>query len=223
VIYLKRYGRPGAGALLKRWITRRSRAGAGWYDFAAALALAAQGVPVPRPIACGQDVQGLGEIRSFAMTEELPGADALERLLPRWDEKQADYALLRDRRRLVRELAALVRGLHRAGYYHRDLYLSHVFLSKDRTGQERLNLIDLQRVFKPLVCARRWQVKDLAQLYYSAQPYCTRTEVARFLRYYLDCRRLSDAQRRLVRAVYRKAQRIARREQRKRDPEGAAS
>ena len=78
------------------------------------------------------------------MLEELPRSEALERLLPWWDDVKQDYELLQDKRQLLQALAALVRQFHQAGYCHRDLYLSHVFLSKVNNGQERLNLIDLQ-------------------------------------------------------------------------------
>jgi len=210
VMYLKRYGYPGMGALIRRLLSRRSRAGAAVYDFGAALRLAEKGIAVPRPVAFGEQRNWLGEQRSFVMMEELPEADALERLLPEWAEKQKEYILLRDKKELIRQVADLVRHLHRADFYHRDLYLSHIFLSRDSLGAERLNLIDLQRVFRPLIRRRRWQVKDLAQLYYSARDYFSATDIMRFLCEYLGGKSLSAEDKRMVRAVYRKAKRIAR-------------
>ena len=209
-MYLKRYGYPGFGALVRRLLSRRSRAGAAVYDFDAALRLAEKGIAVPRPVAFGEQRNWLGEQRSFVMMEELPEADALERLLPQWAEKQKGYALLRDKKEMIRQVAELVGHLHRAGLYHRDLYLSHIFLSRDGFGGERLNLIDLQRVFRPLIRRRRWQVKDLAQLYYSARDYFSATDIIRFLRHYLNGKRLSAEDKRMVQAVQRKAKRIER-------------
>ncbi|MCP4713357.1 MAG: phosphotransferase, partial [Planctomycetes bacterium] len=208
VMYLKRYGYPGMVALFRRWLSRRSRAGAAVYDFDAAMRLAEKGIAVPRPVAFGEQKNWLGEQRSFVMMEELPQADALERLLPKWAEKQKGYMLLRDKKELIRQVAELVRQLHRAEYYHRDLYLSHIFLSRDKFGGERLNLIDLQRVFRPLIRRRRWQVKDLAQLFYSARDYFSGADIMRFLHAYLECKRLSAGDKRLVRAIYNKAKRI---------------
>lgn len=210
IVYLKRYGRPSAVELLRRVLARRSRAGAAVYDFSASMTLAQCSVSVARPIAFGQELGILGEKRSFVLIEELPNADALERLLPESSARKHDYNMLSDKRRLVAEIAALVGRLHGAGYFHRDLYLSHIFLGKDRDGREMLSLIDLQRVFKPMWRRQRWQVKDLAQLYYSSRGYFTRSEFLRFLRLYLGCSKLTSKHKRLANAVYRKAQRIAR-------------
>ena len=214
-IYLKRYQNPGTVELIKRLLTRRSRLGAGCYDFASALLLAENGIPVARPIAYGQECRRLGEKRSFVMIEELPHADALERLLPRRQEAKKDYRLLRDKKALIKEIAALVRRLHGAGLFHRDLYLAHIFLSKDRAGRERLCLIDLQRVFRPVVGKGRWRVKDLGQLYYSARSYFSRADTMRFLYSYLQTDRLSSKDKSLARAVYRKAERIARHDEKR--------
>ncbi|MBW2248954.1 MAG: phosphotransferase [Deltaproteobacteria bacterium] len=210
VIYLKRFGYPGIKELVKRWIIRRSRYGAGSYDFLGAQRLAEKGVAVPRPIAYGQISNWLGEKRSFAIIEELPGSDSLERLLPNWNQKKKEYALLRDKKELIRQTAHLVRQLHQSGYNHRDLYLSHIFLSRDGKGCERLNLIDLQRVFQPLILKRRWQVKDLAQLYYSSRDYFSYKDMMQFMHEYFDNHRLTNYQKRLIRSACRKARRIER-------------
>jgi len=216
VIYLKRYGAPGFWEWLRRGVTRRNKAATAVYDFAASMTLAEKGVSVPRPIAYGQEGGRFREKRSFVMIEELPHADALERLLPNRKEKSQDYLLLRDQKVLIDKIAKLIRKLHEGGYYHRDLYLSHIFLCRDHKGEERLSLIDLQRVFRPVLRKRRWQVKDLAQLYYSAVPYFSRTDMIRFIRAYYEDSRLDTKQKRLMRAIYRKAEKIARHDRNRR-------
>ena len=213
-IYLKRFGYPGIFDLFKRRFTRH-RIGTGIYDFFGAKRLAENGVAVARPIAYGRERGWFGETRSFAMIEELPQAEALERLLPEWHNTKSEYALLRDKKELIRQMALLVLRLHRSGYYHRDLYLSHVFLSKDKYGLERLNLIDLQRVFQPRFLKRRWKIKDLAQLYYSSRDYFSYTDMMRFLHEYFTCNQLCAHHKRLIRSVHRKANRIERHENHK--------
>ena len=54
---------------------------------------------------------------------------------------------------------------HDTGFRHCDLYFSHIFLGEGG----KLYLIDLQRVFKPVLFKERFRVKDIAQLYYSAE------------------------------------------------------
>ena len=213
--YLKRYGRPSLKEKLKRLLTRRSCAGTALYDFAASVTLAQLGINVPRPIAFGQQPGRLGEQRSFVIIEELPHADALERLLPDWKNAQNRYTLLRDKKRLITQIADLIRPMHQAGYFHRDLYLAHIFLTRDRFNHEKLALIDLQRVFHPQCRHRRWQVKDLAQLHYSAQFFFTRTDMLRFLHAYFSCEKLTLAHKKLIRDIARKTQRIARHDQKR--------
>ena len=48
-------------------------------------------------------------------------------------------------RALARDLGALVRRMHELGFWHRDLYLCHVFAAREGGGW-RLTLIDLARV-----------------------------------------------------------------------------
>ena len=215
VLYVKRFGRGTCLERLAGWL-RGQRSAAGAREFGNTVALAEAGVSVPRPVAFGCEQGGLAEGRSYVISEELPEAEALERLLPAAEQARQRYKLLGQRRELIEALAALVRQLHEgAGMFHRDLYLSHIFVGRDRSGVERLSLIDLQRVFRPMV-RRRWRVKDLAQLYYSARAYGSRSEAMRFLRCYLGVDRLDESQRRLARAVARKAARIERRQARRR-------
>jgi heptose I phosphotransferase len=214
VIYLKRFGYPGIFDIFKQRFTR-PRIGTGIHDFLGAKRLAENGVAVARPIAYGRECGWFGETRSFAMIEELPQAEALERLLPEWHNTKCEYALLRDKKELISHMALLVLRLHRSGHYHRDLYLSHVFLSKDIYGLERLNLIDLQRVFRPRFLNRRWKIKDLAQLYYSSRDYFSNTDMMRFIYEYFTCNQLGTHHKKLIRAVHRKANRIERHENHK--------
>src|SRR5690606_32258710 len=111
-----------------------------------------------------------------------------------------------ERRALVEAVADLARRLHGAGFWHKDLYLCNLF----HAPGEPLGLLDCERVgFAPGGPPRRWRVKDLAALDYSAR-WPTRTERLRFLRAYLG-RPLDEEARQLARAVRAKATRLARR------------
>jgi heptose I phosphotransferase len=114
----------------------------------------------------------------------------------------------RRKRTLIGRLAQLARRLHDAGLNHRDFYLNHFFLGPD----DILYLLDLQRVQRRDRVPRRLLLKDLAQLNYSAQVYggFTRSDRLRFLRRYLETRRLDSAGKGLARAVLAKTARIAR-------------
>ncbi len=162
--YMKRYGRPGLWERLKsllrgEWTSPARR------EFENIQAVRRAGVPTMRAIVCGQECPcGLGA--SYIIVSSVPG-EALERCgqellhtLAASNEVIANF---------TRQLASMVRSLHTAGMFHRDLYAAHVF-ADSRNGRTDLYLIDLARVIRPCCRTFRWRVKDLAQLKYSMPP-----------------------------------------------------
>jgi len=94
----------------------------------------------------------------------------------------------------LRRLALLVKRFHEAGYFHRDLYLMHLWqVHKD--GEDPWSgtphFIDLHRLGQGLAGnsqlpqRRRWKIKDLAALHASCPESVTREEKRNFLRVYL--------------------------------------
>lgn len=256
-IYLKRHQRVDRGAWIEgllKWRKARTRADAECRNI---FLLAEFDIPTVRPVALGQRQTWRRRQQSFLMTEEIPrGVPADDYLkahfaatsptAPGPDDKRKTIA----KHRLVRRIGGLARRLHRSGFYHRDLYLCHVFVrdlpqadDEDRGHDPRwssgtassaamtpggkdwaLHLIDLQRVRwpGPGKVGRRWIVKDLAELNYSAPAEAvTRTDKVRFLREYLalgsarETGRLRRRARKLVRDVLAKTRRIARHDARR--------
>jgi len=230
--YLKRFRRPPLRRQLGRWLRGDwflSTAGVEWRN---ARELARAGVPVAEVAAFGQEMAGLWERRSLILIREVAGV-SLERWVPAHLPPAAEETDLARRRDRLDRLAAFVGGFHRAGFVHRDLYLSHIFIQpatehrepvESRPGQtgveeggsgrhEEFRLIDLQRVFRPSWRRRRWVVKDLAALHYSTPAdRAGLPERLRFLcRYVRACGRFGTA-RQLARAVGAKASRMAARE-----------
>ncbi len=138
---------------------------------------------VPQPAYGGVLKDGRGFFSTVRLEGQHPIDDVWEQL---------------DRRRVVRGVADLARRLHECGLAHRDLYLCHLFV---RPGDDAITLIDLARLEKTR--SRRRRVKDLAALVMSAKGLCTRADLWRgLLRYGGD--------KRLARAVLRKAAKMAR-------------
>ncbi len=78
--------------------------------------------------------------------------------------------------------------------------------------RREIRLIDLQRVQRRRWFRRRWIVKDLAQLAWSAPRRCIKsTHKMAFIREYLGVRKLTPAHKRLIRAVLAKQRRMERR------------
>ncbi len=163
VLYLKRYGVERPGALLRRWWEHGRRVSPAGVEFDNINAARAAGVPTMEALACGEEFSLLGAKRSFMLATEVPG-DALERCFEDFLDRNAESP--QAVAAVTGKLGSIVASLHRAGYVHRDLYASHVFMDESPPRPE-LYLIDLARMFRPRRRTFRWRVKDLAQLKYS--------------------------------------------------------
>ena len=204
-LYLKRYDRTPRLQQLMYWFRHGRRISFGCGEHDVAQDLASRGIGTPHTVACGQEWGTLFEKRSFLMTREVADAEALERRLPSYFCSSATPERIRRRRDFVDRLAKFVRRFHKTGFRHRDLYFAHIFCSTDET----FCLIDLARAFRPLL-RRRFQIKDLAQLYYSApRAFFSATDRLRFYRAYIGRESLGPSDRRLLAAVVKKAVRMA--------------
>jgi tRNA A-37 threonylcarbamoyl transferase component Bud32 len=117
--------------------------------------LAREHIGCPEVIAMGEDDNG----RSFLLVRELSDARELRRIMseapPAHDE----------RRPFARRLGRALARIHRAGFFHRDLYSKHVLVCTGETGgSEEFVFIDWQRSRQRprLAWSRCWQ--DLAAL-----------------------------------------------------------
>ena len=119
------------------------------------------------------------------MTRELTDTISLEDYCRDWP---VDPPAFGDKRALIRRVAEMTAALHANGLNHRDLYICHFLLQRTWTGPDQplhLYLIDLHRVQMRRRVPRRWQVKDLAALYFSALHIgLTRHDLFRFMRSY---------------------------------------
>jgi hypothetical protein len=204
-VFLKCYDCPPILAQLRHWFSHHGRRSFAGMEAETAERLAACGVHTPRVVARGEQWGMLFEHRSFLMLEEIRDFQSLERQLPSCFDGVTN-SQLPARRDFVRRLAGFIRRFHATGFRHRDLYLSHIFCSDDG----RFSLIDLARASRPLL-RRRFQVKDLAQLHYSAPArHFSRTDRLRFYLAYADRRRLLPEDKAFLRRVMRKATHMAR-------------
>jgi len=172
-------------------------------------ALRAAGVPTMDTLAWG--VRGLDPTRrrSFIVTREIPARQTLDDLARAWGERgRCEVAV---KRRLIVQVAELTRRMHDAGVNHRDLYLVHLLLTGDPGSPGSLHLIDLHRAQIRRRVPRRWRVKDLGSLLFSARVApLTRTDRLRFVAAYrrAPLRRVLAAEAGLWRAVERRGERL---------------
>lgn len=170
--------------------------------------LADDGIGVMDLVAYGEELSHDGRLESFVLTEELHGYTPLDDFLPqRFPRPRLDRSRRghRDLQKLIRQVASAARAFHQAGYNHRDFYCCHLFIREPARGQFQIKLIDLQRVQRRRHFRRRWLVKDLAQLAYSAPPEWIKcTHRLAFMRHYLGVTKLRCCDKRLIRQILAK-------------------
>lgn len=143
------------------------------------------GVATMTAVAYGEQGFNPAARQSFLVTEALEDTISLEDFCLHWQQQAPDPVL---KRHLIEKLAQISRTMLGNGVCHRDYYLCHflLHLEKGRPRADlRLSLIDLHRALIRSNLGKRWIVKDLAGLYYSAMHIgLTRRDLLRFIRSY---------------------------------------
>lgn len=143
------------------------------------------GIGTMTAVAYGEEGFNPAARKSFIVTEALQDTISLEDFCLRWQQHAPDPVL---KRRMITQLAQISRTLHGNGICHRDYYLCHFLLHLENglpRGDLRMSLIDLHRALIRRNLGRRWIVKDLAGLYYSALHIgLTNNDLLRFIRCY---------------------------------------
>jgi Lipopolysaccharide kinase (Kdo/WaaP) family len=209
VIYLKQHGTPHWRELLVPLLRFSKPTLGAEPEWSAIIEFHRLSIPTVEPVAFGVHRHG-----SFLATQDLSAKCDLKSWVREcrtriqhdgnWRPCDAAQAM-----RFTERLAVIVARMHRHGFHHQDLYLNHVlWLPGKPEGSPDLRIIDLGRVASARLFRRRWILKDLAQLHYSAIG-VPGTLQMRFLRLYLG-RRLQRSDRRWIRWILWKSNRIAR-------------
>ncbi len=205
-VFMKRYDRPPVLVQIRNWLSRHNRRSCALCELEAANKLTTAGINTPKVISYGEQWGTLFEKRSFIITEKIPDAESLERKLPDYFHGPDTIENLKLRRNFIIQSASFIKKFHDTHYRHRDLYLSHIFYSDN--GE--FYLIDLARIFRPVVLGRRFQIKDIAQVYYSAPGrHFSKTDRLRFYMAYTGRTKLSKKDKIFIRKVINKAKRMA--------------
>jgi heptose I phosphotransferase len=130
-------------------------------------------------------------IHSLIVTDDLVDTISLEDYCADWARHKPTLSI---RLGLIRKLADSARRMHGAGINHRDFYLCHFHLDPDSLPRAdaaptgiRCYLIDLHRAQIRGKTPRRWRVKDLAGLYFSAMDTgLSRRDLLRFMHHYCE-------------------------------------
>lgn len=213
VMYLKRHCVRSRLSWLRRRQMQSGQPSAGRTEAVNIGLLDLHGLASMPLVAYGERPTRDGVRESFVLTAELTGFTQLDHFLRRRfsataHEPRRDRALAR----LIDAVADVARRFHTAGFNHRDFYCCHFFIREPKCEQFDVHLIDLQRVERRRWFRRRWVVKDLAQLAYSApRERISSTRRLAFMRCYLGVRRLRPSDKRLIRQIVAKWRAMERR------------
>jgi heptose I phosphotransferase len=182
--FLKLHSGIGWGEVVKNLLQLRLPVTGASNEYRAVQALSEAGVDTMTVAAYACEGVSPASRQSMIVTADLVGTVSLEDYCADWAENPPASAI---RFKLVRQLALTARCMHGAGVNHRDFYLCHFHLDPESLTQEspRCHVIDLHRAQLRRQVPRRWQVKDLAGLLFSAMD-CglTQRDLLRFLHYY---------------------------------------
>ncbi|HLU77492.1 MAG TPA: lipopolysaccharide core heptose(I) kinase RfaP [Burkholderiales bacterium] len=181
--FVKAHRGVGWVEILKNLCTLRLPVLGAMNEWRAIRRLEAAGIRAPMIAAYGRRGRNPAAMDSFLVTEDVGQAVSLEDHCGRWPENPPGFS---DKQALLREVALISRALHQSGVNHRDYYLCH-FLCPLSGADRRLVLIDLHRAQVRRKVPRRWLIKDLGGLYFSAMDIgLTRRDLLRFLKIYRD-------------------------------------
>jgi len=156
-------------------------------------------------------------IQSFIVTQELTNTISLEDFCSNWKTKKPQFAL---KRKLIEKVATISRTMHGRGMCHRDYYICHFLLHEHSIatgvleGEPQLFLIDLHRALIKNNLSKRWVLKDIAGLYFSALNIgLSRNDLLRFVKIYsgTPLREALSTRNDFWSAVEKKAQQLDRR------------
>ncbi|MCW7555010.1 lipopolysaccharide core heptose(I) kinase RfaP [Endozoicomonas gorgoniicola] len=154
-------------------------------EWTALSSLKSAGIDTMTMVAYGKKGCNPARQESFLVTEELKDMYTLEDFCDTWKEKPPSYVL---KAAIIKKLAEISRQLHDIGINHRDYYLCHFMLSKEKKPEPdnlRFYLIDLHRAQVRKKVPERWRLKDISGLYYSAMGYnLTQRDIYRFIKTY---------------------------------------
>jgi len=155
-------------------------------EWGAILKLQSIDVSCPEPVAFMTSGWNPAKKKSFLITKDLVGTISLEDLFI--NKENLELPVLQ-KRILLSNIATICRTIHVNGLNHRDLYLCHFHINKDKNFcLNNISLIDLHRSQIRRRVPKRWATKDIGGLLHSVMQFgISETDCYRFLMIYFDC------------------------------------
>jgi len=193
VVYLKRVETaPRFINLLARLFPRQSWSSSvrEWHNLKLARRL---GFNTPRPVAVAELFTDGQNLQSVLAIEELYDMQPLHLAIPYAEQHLCHEQFYQWKHTLLLAIVRLLQSLHQQHYFHKDMYLCHLYIHQrclDRIPENwdrELHLIDFHRFARHPLTGLWWRLKDVSQLLFSMHnPGLTADDRLFFLRQYLD-------------------------------------
>ena len=185
--YLKYHSGVGWKEIIKNYLQLKSPVTSAKNEWVAINRLKVLGIDTLTPVAYGCRGANPANIESFIVTEELQSTISLAKYTEAWPAKAPS---VRERIKLTKAVATIAKTIHDNGINHRDLYICHFLLKLpflSEQSEPQLFLVDLHRAQCRNRVPRRWLVKDIASIYFSAMDIgLQRRDIYRFLKCYFN-------------------------------------
>lgn len=176
--FLKYHAGVGWKEIVKNLLQGRSAILGAENEFRAVNKLHELSVGTMNAVAYGSRGSNPAQRESFIITEAIEPSLSLEELAEQWRDQPPSPM---EKRRNIQRVAKMAARMHAGGVNHRDFYICHFLLTED----DQLSIIDLHRSLIHKYVPKRWLLKDLAGLYFSAYPVTLTTrDKLRFVRDY---------------------------------------
>lgn len=209
--FLKYHSGIGWKEIIKNLLQMRQPITSAMNEVVAIRKLTQAGIDTMTLAGFGKRGQNPAHIESFVITDALDNTLSLEDVTANWAFQPP---LLAFKQGLLKQVVLMARQMHNAGINHRDFYLCHFLMDERAVNAQQLaplHLIDLHRAQSRTQVPRRWQIKDIAGLFFSAMDAgLTRRDLLRAMAIYTNkaWRTTLEEDRRFWLAVLRRANKL---------------
>lgn len=168
-VYIKRYSKIPAKEKIKQAFSLKFYNFDAIHEWNALHAFHKLGLDTMVPMAVAELGNGNSCNLTLGITDYVKAAELFKNFTPKDSTRKLD---------LIRKIAAIAGQMHAAGFAHQDFYLVHMFVRESE--DDKIYLIDLQRLIMQKNLNRRWRVKDLGQLLFAARSYVSDADIQLF-------------------------------------------
>ena len=171
--YIKRYTKEPVKEKIKQAFSLKFRNFDAVHEWNAIRAFHSAGLNTMVPMA----VADLGKGRTCNLTLGITDYTKAAELFKNFTSEDRSRKLA-----LIEKIGNIAGRMHATGFAHQDFYLVHMFVRASE--DDKIYLIDLQRLIMQKNLTKRWRIKDLGQLLFAASPYVSDTDIRHFWKFY---------------------------------------